>query len=184
VTSLELRRELLREAGQVGCRPLPVLVQRLAHHRPARDRLGRLRNLETALLDRCHGALDGVGNRDAHEADRHDQDEDGEQHDQGRGATILAAQPGLEPALQRVDRDRQDHRPEHQVEERVEYLEAEQPSAATSPARISTSSRPPWDMDLVGTRRRQHGFVSFAGRHAPGQVRARTNTRSSAPSSP
>ncbi|MCY1305577.1 hypothetical protein D9M70_553910 [compost metagenome] len=82
--------------------------------------------METTVLDHADGVLDRVGNRDAHQIDRHHQDKDGDQYDQRRNAPFLLPQRPLQPLLQWVKGDRQDQRPQHQVAERAEDLEAEQ----------------------------------------------------------
>src|SRR5258707_1178141 len=60
----------------------------------------------------------------AEHVDRHDEDQERQQHDHGRGAAVLAAEPALEHALKRVEVDRKDYRPDHQGEERAEHLVA------------------------------------------------------------
>ena len=77
-------------------------------------------------LDRGDGVLHRVGNRGAQQIDRHHQDRDGDEHDQGRNESILVPKGPPEPRLQRVKRDRQDQRPQHQVAKRSENLEAKQ----------------------------------------------------------
>jgi len=81
--------------------------------------------MEIAILDHHQRVLHRVGHRDADERERHENDRNREQHDQRRRTTITVAEPALQPSVQRIERGRQDHRPEHQVQKRLEHLEAE-----------------------------------------------------------
>ncbi|MNF84633.1 hypothetical protein D3C84_670040 [compost metagenome] len=124
--TFDLRDVFGCEPGKIGGRLLPQCIHLVTYQRPLRHRLRRRRNSHALLLDDAHRTFHGIGNRRAQQVDRHHQDDDRHQHDHRRNAAVLLPQRASESLLQRIQRDRQDHRPQHQVTERAEYLETEQ----------------------------------------------------------
>ena len=100
-------------------------MQGLAHERPAGHRVRWRRDVERSTPDHRDGAVRGFRHRDTEQVDRHREYAYRDEHDQRRGSTLAVAEPARNGAFHRIERDREDQRPDHQMHERMEYLIAE-----------------------------------------------------------
>jgi hypothetical protein len=122
---LDLGRESVRESRQI-CRGLhPEIVQTLADERPACNRPGRRRNAKAAALDDGRDVIHRVRCGHAQHVGRHKDDRERGQNDQRRDQSAVAARCASQPNQQRMERDRQNQRPDQQIEKRDDDPEAE-----------------------------------------------------------
>jgi hypothetical protein len=137
----DLGLHALDQCRQVLVRLRPERMHFLADDRPGSHLVGRRRHLERVVAHAVDHVMHRVAELAAQHDRRRDDDGDGEQHDQRRREPLLAADPGGEHLVQRIDRDRQDQRPQHHRHEWREDLVAQHTNASTRPARMKTSSR-------------------------------------------
>ena len=113
----DLRLQALDQRRQVVVRLLPIGVDLRPDQRPFGDaRLGR-RNLQRVLLHFVDQPMHRVAHRIQQYRRGHDDQRDAEQGDQRRRPALPPAHPGGQRLVQRIQRDRQDQRPDHQHEE-------------------------------------------------------------------
>ena len=99
----------------MGLRPPGVNL--FADERPLGYTGTRGRNLQRIVLDTLNETLQGVGQRaQQHGARRHNHDR-ADDRDDRRRQSLLFPHPACERLMQRVDRNRQDQRPDHQGQE-------------------------------------------------------------------
>ena len=113
----DLRLHALHESRQVGMSFRPDVVDLLADDRPFLHAFSRGGYFQRVLLHGTDEMTNGVGKRIHQQRRRGDDQQEADDHQNGRGEPLLPADPAGEPLMQRIQRDRQDDRPDHQRQE-------------------------------------------------------------------
>ena len=122
----DLRLHALHEGGQIVVRPAPQSVEFPANERPGGKRLGRRRDPQCVLLHGLDQGADGIAQRTHQHADGHDERDDPEQHQQGRGEPGPPPKMGSHAQVQRVKDHRKNKSPDRERKEGGENAIAEQ----------------------------------------------------------
>ncbi len=120
----DLRLQACDQSRQVGVRRRPDRIELLADHGPRRDSLARGRDLERALLHVDDQLMHRVAQRTHQHGGRHDDQGDAEEDQDRRGQSLLSSHLVREVLVQRIERDGQNQRPDHQRQEGREDLVA------------------------------------------------------------
>ncbi|MNZ31938.1 hypothetical protein D3C78_492560 [compost metagenome] len=123
--ALDFGDVLLYQQGQVVGGLHPQGIQGFAYQWPTGKGLGWWWNLNGIALDDGDGTFHRVHQGRTQQIDRHHQDGNGDQYEQGGGVSAAQAQSVLELDMQWIESDCQDDRPQHQIQERTENAEAE-----------------------------------------------------------
>nr|WP_265468566.1 hypothetical protein [Arenimonas daejeonensis] len=121
----DLRRQRLQECREVGGGFRPDAVHLLADQGPFGHVGRRRRNVDGAALGGLQQVVDRPEGGDADEVDRHHHEQDADHRDQGGRPAVAVADVRAQPQVQRIQGDREDQCPQHQVEEGLEDLVAE-----------------------------------------------------------
>ena len=115
----------LHQRRQVRMGLRPHVVDLLADDRPGRDPGARGWNLQRIVLHVVDQLTHRIAKRTHQHRRRHDDQHDANDDQQGGRQSLLAPDLAGQELVERIERDGQDQRPDHQVQERGEDLVAQ-----------------------------------------------------------